>query len=397
MPETSSDAFLEGQGIPVPLAKIDAALEQLWGPAAERLGGPELENPNVTRVVLANLVVERLDADAESLRPVVETVVGRFPCRAIVIRETPGAGRKVTAEVSAVCTLPEPGSPQVCSERIVLHAGPDALDLVPGSVRPLLEADLPMVLWWTSDPSRNERLYRDLAAESSRIMLDLPDPGTSAAALRMGLDPAVGSCPRDAVWYGITQWRELVAQIFDCPSHRRTLDRIESVRIDAVSPSPASPPRLALWLASWLAAQLGWSRSGTPSLEADGDGSLLRATFEGPDGPIALEVGTASLPEGLPATPRLVGVELRARGEHGPESFRLRRPTPGSPHVRVHIDAPDYCRIPSTVDAVEPAPALRIAAALELSRYDHPFEEATPFLLWLLEHAEAAAPPPSPA
>ncbi|AMV36318.1 glucose-6-phosphate dehydrogenase assembly protein OpcA [Planctomyces sp. SH-PL62] len=392
MTETSSDAFLEGQGIPVPLAEIDATLEKLWGPAAERAGGPELEHPTVTRVVLANLVVERLSPDAEELRPVVETVVGRFPCRAIVIRESDDPGRQVSAEVSAVCKISEPGAAHVCAERIVLHAGPAAIDLIPGAVRPLLEVDLPMILWWTTDPVPREKLYRDLAAESSRIMLDLPDPGASAAALRLGLDPAIGSCRRDAVWYGLTHWRELIAQIFDCPIHRQTLGRIESVRIDALSPAPSTPPRLALWLAAWLAAQLGWERRGTPRLVADGEGSTFRAEFGGPAGPIALEIGSRPLPDGLPATPRLVGVALTARGDDGPESFRLQRTSPESPDVRIHVDAPDYCRIPNIVHADALDPAHRIAAALELSRFDAPFEKATPFLLWMMEHAEAVLP-----
>lgn len=392
MPEMSSDAFLEGQGIPVPLAKIDATLEDLWGPAAERAGGPELENPTVTRVVLANLVVERLTPDAEALREVVEAVVSRFPCRAIVIRESDEPGRKVSAEVSAVCALPEPGAPQVCSERIVLRAGPQALDLLPGSVRPLLEGSLPMILWWTTDPTEHEGLYRDLAAESSRIMLDLPDPGASAAALRLGLDPSVGSCRRDAVWYGLIHWRELVAQLFDCPIHRRTLERIDAVTIEALSPDPSAPPRLALWLGAWLAAQLGWERDGTPEVAADGAGSTFRAAFRGPDGPIAMEVRTAPMVAGLSETPRLVGVSLAAKGEQGPETFRLRRPSPGSPDVKIHAEAEDYCRIPNTVHADALDPAQRVAAALELSRFDPPFEKAVPFLLWLLEHAQAPRP-----
>ncbi|MDG3006967.1 glucose-6-phosphate dehydrogenase assembly protein OpcA [Paludisphaera mucosa] len=391
MSEAISDAFLEGQGIPVPLAQIDASLEKLWGPAAERVGGPELENPTVTRVVLANLVVERLTPDAGALRPVVETVVGQFPCRAIVIRLSEEPGRKVSAEVSAVCTLPEPGSPQVCSERIVLKAGRDALDLLPGAIRPLLEAELPMVLWWTTDPTEHEELFRDLADESSRIMLDLPDPGASAAALRLGLDPDLGSCSRDAVWYGLIHWRELVAQLFDCPIHRQSLGRIDAVRIDALSSDPSTPPRLALWLAAWLAAQLGWTPEGTPEVAPDGDGSTFRATFNAPAGPLFLEVHTGPLTADLTPTPRLLGVALSARGESGPESFRLERTSPGSPDVRIHVDAPGYCRIPNIVHADALDPAHRVAAALELSRFDPPFEKATPFLLWLLEHAEAAA------
>lgn len=111
MPDTTSDAFLQGQGIPVDLREIESTLEQLWGPAAEMVGGPQPEHPNVTRIVLADLVVERLCPEAEKLHPVVEEVVTRYPCRAIVVRCSDETERRITAEVSAVCHLPDPGLP----------------------------------------------------------------------------------------------------------------------------------------------------------------------------------------------------------------------------------------------------------------------------------------------
>src|SRR4051794_7237180 len=107
MADPTSDAFLQGQGIPVGLREIETTLQQLWGPAAEVVGGPEPEHPNVTRVVLANLVVERLTQDVGALRPVVESVITRYPCRAIVVRGSDDAERRITAEVSALCHLPD--------------------------------------------------------------------------------------------------------------------------------------------------------------------------------------------------------------------------------------------------------------------------------------------------
>ena len=74
MPDSSTDAFLQGQGIPVDPRSIEAELIRLWGPAAERLGGPDLEHPTVTRVVLANLVVGTRPADAA------DTAFQRFGC-----------------------------------------------------------------------------------------------------------------------------------------------------------------------------------------------------------------------------------------------------------------------------------------------------------------------------
>ena len=124
MTETSSDAFLSGQGIPVDPHDIETELTRLWGPAAERVGGPSPESPNVTRIVLANLVVASRLADAPRLDGVLDTLTTRYPCRAIVALRTDEPDRRVSAEVSALCHLPAPGLPQVCSERIVLRAGP---------------------------------------------------------------------------------------------------------------------------------------------------------------------------------------------------------------------------------------------------------------------------------
>ena len=240
----------------------------------------------MTRIVLANLVVERLTAEAETLRPVVEAVIARYPCRAIVVRGSDDPERRITAEVSAICHLPDPGMPQVCSERILLRAGPNAVNLVAGAVRPLLEADLPMVLWWTTDPRSHEPLFRDLGDECSRLLLDLPDPGTSAASLALGLDPAICACSRDTAWAGLTRWRELVAQFFDPPCHHETLSRVDSLQVEALSPDPVRGPPAwpSGWRPGWPDSSAG-SGKGRPSISVPPRGARSAAAFLGPLGP----------------------------------------------------------------------------------------------------------------
>jgi glucose-6-phosphate dehydrogenase assembly protein OpcA len=392
MAENSSDAFLQGEGIPVDLRDVENTLSQLWGPAAERIGGPEPEHPHVTRIALANLVVERLAPAAESLRPVVEEVITRFPCRAIVVLGADDSEKRVTAEVSALCHLPAPGLPQVCSERIVLHAGPSAINLVAGAVRPLLEADLPMILWWTTDPRAHETLFRDLGDECSRLILDLPDPGTPAESLRLGLDPSICACARDSAWFGLARWREHVAQFFDLPCHLETLNRIDSVQVEALSPDPSVPPRMGVWIVAWLAGQLGWKPQGQPARVASPTGNSFRAAFLGPVGTLAVEIVTRAVPPDLPQTPSLQSVTISARGPEGVETFQVRRPAPDSVDVCIAARAPEYCRLPSTVRAPELDPARRVSAALESSRFDPPYEKARPIALWLFD---ASAGPPS--
>lgn len=388
MSDATTASFLDGHGIPVDLANIETELASLWGPAAEQLGGMDVESPAVTRVVLANLVVACL-GEACARGPILETLIERYPCRAIVVLDAPDTDRRVHAEVSALCHLPAPGLPQVCSERIVLRAGPNALDLVPGAVRPLLEADLPMVLWWTTDPRPHAPLFRDLADESSRLVLDLPDPAAPAAALRLGLDPSLCPSSRDSAWFGLTRWREIVAQFFDPSVGSESLQGIYLVEVEALSPDPARTPRLAVWLAAWLAGQLGWQRRGEPTSHATEGGSLLEARFDAPRGETTVQILTRPLVDGARAIPQLARVTIKARRPESKdnETYEIYRPMPDSPVVVVEANAPHVCCLPVVIDAPEVEPARRIAAAIESSRVDPPFQRALPIALWLLEAA----------
>lgn len=379
MAETSSDAFLNGEGVPVDLHNIETELLRLWGPSAERVGGPNLESPHVTRVVLANLVVEGREANSPGLKQILDEVTSQYPCRTIVLRRTEDSGRTIAAEVSALCYIPAPGLPQVCSERIVLRGGPQATNLLPGAVRPLLEADLPFILWWTDDPRLDEPLFRNLADECSRLILDLPDPGADLAAIRLGLDPKINAYSRDAVWFGLTRWRELVAQFFDLSCHHEALKRIDSVRIEALAPTGDVPPRLAVWLAAWLAGQLGWKPLGTPEHSP----GLLRARFQGPAGEVPVEIVTEV--DSTAPLARLLATTLTTQGSDGPESFRLERPSPQSAEVHIKINSSAYCNLPRIVRSPELDPARRVAAALQASRSDPTFDHARPHFFWLME------------
>jgi glucose-6-phosphate dehydrogenase assembly protein OpcA len=389
MTDPTTAPLIDSQGIPVELRDVEAELARLWGPAALELAEPAPAGAHVTRVVLANLVLECLDGDAQALEPVLATVVERFPCRTIVLCKSADPARKVTAEISALCHLPSPGQPQVCSEHIVLRAGPNAIDLLPGAVRSLLEADLPHVLWWTSDPRKHPALIHELAQACSRLVLDLGDQCSDAEALRLGLNRSHGTSSHDSVWFGLTRWRELVAQFFDVPGDIEKLTRIESVVVEAVAPDPSHPTRLAVWLVAWLAGQLGWKPQGHPERQPVDDSSCaISARFLGARGELFVRIVTGAIPPGCPTAPQIAAVTIKTKPRAGDDSSaetnRLVRPWPGSPAVLVETEAGGLDRLPRGVDAPELNAAHRIAAALESSRIDEPFQKALPIALWLL-------------
>lgn len=388
MSNAMTEDFLSGQGIAVDPRRIEAQLDQMWGPAAEEVAGPEVDHPGVTRIVLANLVVAGSIGEDSRIDDVLDVVVARYPCRTIVLRPSDAPERKIDAEVSALCHLPAPGRPQVCSERIVLKAGPNAVDLLPGAVRPLLESDLPFVLWWTGDPRQNEPLFRSLAGECSRLLIGLPDPDGDPKALRAGLDPQICRFGHDIAWFGITLWRGLVAQFFDHQSQRAPLRRIRTVEIETIAPRIDRPGRVSVWLGAWLAGQLGWK----PRTLSNQTPGTLVATFDPrPSG------GTAASKTAVPITltikttvdsraefARIQKITIVADGSDRDAIYRLSRPDFNSPEVEVEVDSCDRKPLPSQVLAPELDTARRLSAALESSRDDPPFARATPIALWLL-------------
>ena len=376
MPDTT-DAFLQGHGVAVELPEIEAELTRLWGPAAEHVGGPDLDHPSLTRVVLANLIVARPGGDGGAIDGVLDTIASRYPCRTIVLRPTDDPRRRVLAEVAALCHLPAPGLPQVCSERITLGAGPKARDLLPGAIRPLLEADLPCILWWADTPSGDDPLFLELAAGATRVLLDPPDPADPAALLA-ALDPRRHRFARDIAWYGITRWREVVAGLFDPTDSREALGQIAGVTIRAAGARADRLPRAAAWLAAWLAGQLGWQCSG----RNDAGPGQVDATFRSPAGNVAVRIETVADPSATMG--RLREVLLTTRSAGGDRRFRVTRPDPASAEMRIEEGRAGQADQVRTVVAVEPDGATRVAAALESTREDPPYLAALPLAFRLL-------------
>lgn len=371
-----TEAFLDGQGIEVGLPQIENELEALWGPAAEQAGGPEVEQPSVTRVVLANVVVGAMQADRQRVGETIDAITTQYPSRVLVLR--PGApDNELTAEVSAVCHLPAPGRPQVCSERIVLHAGRGAEELLPGAVRPLLIPDLHAILWWCDDLKGSSNLREALADDVTRVILDLPDPSPDVESIAEALDPEAPLVVRDLPWYGITPWREILAQLFDGSAEPATR-MIESVSVLAETETEGRIPRKAVWFLAWLAGQLGWK----PAEASRPDPGTLVATFDGPTGTIQTRVETRA-----GASSHIVEVQLQLRAtqdDDGPSTFRMHRDTPDGRAIRLEAHCPTHCELPRMV-AVDPDQLdRRVAAALQANRIDPPYVRAIPIARWLL-------------
>ena len=135
---------------------------------------------------------------------------------------------------------------------------------------------------------------------------------------------------------------------------------------------------MAIWLAAWLAGQLGWKPQ-RPTREPSGrrfdrqaDGNLRccerrrRRYHRDPAGEFLGRVSSADR-GGHDHDPNKAGRPQRSRDISGSAALPALRPSSS------RSDAIDSCPLPRLVDAPELDPARRVAAALESSRVDPPF------------------------
>lgn len=150
-------------------------------------------------------------------------------------------------------------------EQITLLVRGQAVHSAANIIQPLLKPDLPIYLWWLSDPASDNDLFRHIASVSDRIIIDSNDfsvPAQSIGTLSSFAEHFPDSAVSDINWGRITPWRQLVAQFFDTAEFLPYLVGIHTIEIEyAVAPEPESDdfslhPTRAWLIAAWLKTRL---------------------------------------------------------------------------------------------------------------------------------------------
>jgi glucose-6-phosphate dehydrogenase assembly protein OpcA len=288
---TSTDLLHLNEHLDLNADQLEAALRLLWQEATESADGPP-----VARVQVMNLIVYCEDLESAALADdVLARLPERHPCRAIVLEVLPDRLRPLSASVSARCLSNPSGERRVCSEQITVYAGADTRAVLVDALRPLIVADLPVLLWWTGRPRPADPVFRQFGAGLvDRVLVDsalFRDPGAGLLALaRWRVDDRIQASVSDLSWERLRPWRYLLAQTVDPPEARERLQAVHEVVIGYAG--EGAPTEEALLAAGWLAASLEWEPEDSPgagrvTLRADDRRVSLR--FEprpGGDGPL---------------------------------------------------------------------------------------------------------------
>ena len=260
MPNSAQlETFTAGVETAVDVAEIERQLHELWQLAAESEKDPSQRQ--ITRACLFNFVVLcETDAEASHATDVVSTLTSHHPCRAIVLSARSDVPQsELSASISAHCHLAGTGQKQVCCEQIAIHATGQSVAHLGSAVLPLLESDLPTVIWWPGNFLNRLDLFRRLVAVADRVIYDTsiwPDPQPQLAPLARVITEYPRCSFTDLSWTRLGLWRKFAAEFFDEPHCRAELTRIHAVEV-VHGHGPGAGVR-ALLYGAWVAAQLRW-------------------------------------------------------------------------------------------------------------------------------------------
>ncbi|MBP7933842.1 MAG: glucose-6-phosphate dehydrogenase assembly protein OpcA [Phycisphaerae bacterium] len=349
------DDLLKPEGAPISdPGQIERALALLWEPSAE--GGDRV----ASRICVANLVIVSRAENWHGLVEVLADISPAYPTRTIVL--LPG-GDAITAFVSALCHVPQPHQPQVCCEQVVLRGGPADGRNLDRTLLPLLESDVPTMVWWVRDPADCPALLHSVRQRADRLILDAGRAGFAHLATR-------GRCAvRELGWYRTARWRQLIAGMFD-GSGADDPNRIEHVIVGVGECGPDSRVD-AVWMAAFLAGQLDWHPRKT----------VAQGVYE------------------LAAGQRLVKVELvpcNSRGGAcrvvivgGGYSYEIAS-CPHSPgEFQVHICDENTCLLPRCLESPCLSRKDALLAAMTGRFVDAAFARAAPIAAWMAEQVRA--------
>ncbi len=328
----SVQEFLSGKLAQVDVPAIERELRRLWQEASGHPGG---EQSDVARACTLNLILFTDEETAElTTSALLDAIMLRRPCRALLAVARAGQVPGVEAWVSARCHLAGTGSSrQICCEQITVKSQGQAVQALPSVVVPLLVPDLPVFLWSRTAGFDRESLAPFLPALDRLIVDSGPwelDRDHFGAVLAAAGSVAPRLVVSDLNWQRLLRWRKITAKAFDSLDIGLTpadLQEIDNVRLEFVAQGTGQ----AILMTSWLAAQLNWSPL---AVNAHGDVTVL-GFQQGPRLPRVEWVETSSpyAPEGS-----LTALEITL-SRHRKLNLALRR-LDKTPHIVARTSSP---------------------------------------------------------
>lgn len=292
---------------------IERDLTGLWK------SGDEGPISGLRRIYTTNLVAYASDhEDGYRVEGILGDLVQYHPGRYILVRPAADtAEAPLRYYVSGRCLFWNDPEKKVCCDIVKLVAQKEVIENLYGFVFSILVPDLPVEFWWPGDLPYYNSFFEHMAEQATRVWVDsskFKDPIQSVGRLATFWHKRY---PRtilaDMNWIRIQRWQALLAELFD-GEWAKYLQQIKQVTIEY---GEGSTPLRSFYLASWMAAQLGWKHH-QPRLTHFTD----RLVFQGRTGEV--EVLLKPVPAPDDRTDRIFAVGIVTGGDY-PSLFTVAR------------------------------------------------------------------------
>jgi glucose-6-phosphate dehydrogenase assembly protein OpcA len=248
--------------------EIDKELARIWSAPKLTTVVEGVEERHVAaRTSVMNLVVAaRRPEIGEHCAAVIQQLTGRHPSRTLILTSADPESRSwLDAQIRAYCVLPREDAAETCAEQIFITAGGEAGRHLDAIIAPLLIHDLPVTLWWPTEPPFTTPAVGVLLDMADRLVVDGSSwSGDGLARLRemaMAMDRHRLEIS-DFALVRQSRWREAIASLFDLPDFLPYLRSIRRISVAYGTHDPTGAPGSTnvvkpIYHVAWLASRLG--------------------------------------------------------------------------------------------------------------------------------------------
>lgn len=199
---------------------------------------------------------------AEYLQGIMHRILEKFPCFVIIIFADTKSKTHSLVINKEIKTLKTPLM-ELNYQQVTIEASGTEIKKVPLAIYPNLFSDLPTYLLWGVPPTQENTILPELQRYAKCVIFDtdsVKDFSTFGKQMLKIIDERQSDLI-DMNWARCGGWRHVIAQVFDCPERVETLKKCKSIQItynDTATTTCHNKKIQALYLQSWLAAQLEW-------------------------------------------------------------------------------------------------------------------------------------------
>lgn len=291
---------------------------------------------------LFNLVIySQSEQRTAYLKEVIHSIVQKFPCRLLFIQGDPDATEHFFhASVTR--------GPHSCAQ-IDIKASCNELARVPYVVIPHLVTDLPLYLLWGEDPTEEKIILPHLKPFAQRLIFDAESSATRLKSFCEKILEQRSTFKVDIMdlnWAWISNWRDVLSQIFDTQDKIHHLETAHTLLIEYSQGEERagknSLPTQAIYLQGWLAAQLKWT---FVSMDKQADTLLIKYHDSQGEHTVAL------CPKDVDDVPPGSLLSLEVTAANYPHYYIVRK---NEGVVTVHVSTLSTCELPFTLALSNP-------------------------------------------